>query len=223
MVDIADVTNIRPQVSEEPKPVEQPEELVPPAPEPEPQAEAAAAEEAPPPPPDEADDPKEAAPPPPPPKPTPPKPPKPTTAFDPDRILALLDRRAPKPSAPAPAPRAARTQRGIGDMSAATMDIQAAFLQQMRECWNFPAGAPNPEQLIVEMDIRLSPDGHLVGRPQLSSATQAAMSGNPFMKAAGEAALRAVGVCEPYQLPQDRYDRWRELTLIFDPTKMVGR
>jgi colicin import membrane protein len=219
MVDIAETTNIKPTVAEEPQPVEQPQEIVPPAPEPEPQQEAAAAEEAPPPPPEELERPEERAPPPPERK---PQPPKPTANFDPDRILALLDKRAPRAASPAPAPRAQRTQRGIGDMNAATMDIQAAFLQQMRDCWNFPAGAPDPEELIVEMDIRLTPDGHLAGQPELSSATRAAMNSDPFMRAAGEAALRAVSICEPYRLPQDRYSAWRELKLIFDPTKMVG-
>jgi outer membrane biosynthesis protein TonB len=220
MVDIADATNIRPQMREEPKPVEQPpEEVAPPTPEPQ-VAEAAPQEEEAPPPPEEQPKAPEVAPPPPQRKPPPPKP---TATFDPDRILALLDKRAPRAAAPAPAPRGERTQRGIGNMNAATMDIQAAFLQQMRECWNFPAGAPNPEELIVTMDIRLTPDGHLAGSPELSADTRAAMRGNAFMRAAGEAALRAVSICEPYRLPQDRYAQWRELTLVFDPTKMVGR
>ena len=108
-------------------------------------------------------------------------------------------------------------------MNAATMDIQAAFLTQMRECWNFPAGAPHPEELIVEVEIYLTRDGHLAGAPELSGATRAAMARNPYMRAAGEAALRAINICEPYRLPADRYDSWRDLNLVFDPSKMVGR
>jgi outer membrane biosynthesis protein TonB len=221
MVEISDTTNIKPTVAEEPKPVEQPEEAVPPAPEPEPQQTAeAAAEEAPPPPPEESEKPAEPTPKPPPQK---PQPPKPTANFDPDRILALLDKRAPRAAAPAAAPRAQRTQRGIGNMDAATQDIQAAFLQQMRECWNFPAGAPNPEELIVEMNIRLAPDGNLIGNPELVSPTDAEKASNGFRRAAADAALRAVHTCQPYQLPQDRYAKWRELNLVFDPSRMVGR
>jgi hypothetical protein len=220
-VDIADVTNIRPTAREEPKPAEQPpEEVVPPAPEPQPQAAAEAAEDTPPPPPEESPEPEERTPPPPPRKPTPPKP---QTAWNPDSIVALLDKRAPRTAPPQQAPRAARTQRGIGDMNAATMDIKAAFQKQMQQCWYLDAGVPNPERLIIKMEIRLTPDGHLAGSAQLSPETRAAMNSDPYMRAAGEAALRAVGQCEPYRLPQDRYAMWRELDLEFTPKEMVGQ
>lgn len=235
MVDISDLTNIRAESREPPKPPEElleavtptpaveipqpePEPTPPPPqdqPKPQPQPEPAPQETA------EAEEP--APPPPPAPKPRP-APPKPAVQqWDPSRIEALLDRSTPRTAPPPAAPRGTHNQRGIGEMNAATMDIQAAFLQQMRECWNFPAGAPHPEELVVEMNIRLSKDGHLVGTPELSAFTKAAMARNQYMQAAGDAALRAVHICEPYQLPPDRYNQWRELTLIFDPTKMVGR
>ena len=151
-----------------------------------------------------------------------PHPQKPDTAFDPDRILALLDKRAPRTGAPATAPRGATTgrHRRAGRL---TMDIQAALLEQMRECWNVPAGAPNPEQLIVQVEVYLTRDGHLAQAPQLSDDSRAAMAGNPYMRAAAEAALRAISVCEPYRLPADRYDVWRDIVMTFDPSKMVGR
>lgn len=234
MVDIADITNIRAESREPPpKPVEEPPAEVtpmpapavePPKPEPTPppQAEEQQQDEEPPPPDEVAAD--EPPPPAPKPRPTPPKPapPKPQQ-WDPSRIEALLDKTAPRAAPPPAAPRGTHNQRGIGQMNAATMDIQAAFLQQMRECWNFPAGAPHPEELVVEMNIRLSRDGHIVGSPELSAFTRAAMAHNTYMQAAGDAALRAIHICEPYQLPADRYAQWQELTLIFDPTKMVGR
>ena len=242
MVDIADVTNIRAESREPPpKPVEQPPEEVtptpapavePPKPEPTPppQAEEQQQEDEEPAPEEtaEADEPAPPPPPAPKPRPTPPKPtpqkpaPRPQQ-WDPSRIEALLDKTAPRAAPPPAAPRGQHNQRGIGQMNAATMDIQAAFLEQMRECWNFPAGAPHPEELVVEMNIRLSRDGHLVGQPELSAFTKAAMARNQYMQAAGDAAMRAVHICEPYQLPADRFAQWQELTLIFDPTKMVGR
>ena len=46
-----------------------------------------------------------------------------------------------------------------------------------------------------------------------------------FYRAAAESAMRAVqnDKCSPLKLPPDKYDRWKEITLTFDPSKMVGR
>jgi hypothetical protein len=147
--------------------------------------------------------------------------------FDVDSVLALLDKRTPKappqpksePAKPEETPRA-----GVGDRNAMTMDIKDALLAQMRECWNVPVGAPNPEQLIVQVHVFLAPDGGLQQPPQLESATRAAEAGNPYMRTAAEAALRAVSVCAPYKrLPRDRYEVWREIVMTFDPSKMIVR
>jgi hypothetical protein len=154
-----------------------------------------------------------------------PAPPKKMPKFDVDSVLALLDKSAPPPAAPpAYATLAQTTRRGIGDQNALTMDIKDALLTQMRQCWNVPVGAPHPEQLIVQVRVFLAPDGNLAQPPQLEPVTRSAMAGNPYMRTAAEAALRAVNVCVPYKhLPQDRYDTWREIVMTFDPSKMVGR
>ena len=105
-----------------------------------------------------------------------------------------------------------------------TLDLQDALLAQMRECWNVPVGAPNPEQLIVQVRVFLAQDGSLAQLPQLEPATRSAAASNQFMRTAAEAALRAVNVCEPYKrLPRERYETWREVVMTFDPSKMAGR
>jgi len=54
--------------------------------------------------------------------------------------------------------------------------------------------------------------------------TSAAAALNPYMRAASEAALRAVNICAPYSnLPADQYGQWNEVSIIFDPTRMAGR
>ena len=226
LITIADVTNIAPSAPETPKPPETPPEPVPPQPQ------AAA------PPPQQA----EVAPPQPD-KPTPPKeeqknasaPPNPVRPrrkpapdqqkFDVDTVLALLDKRAPKPVAPPPNAKPAETTvKGLGAQDAFTMDLNDALLAQMRECWNVPVGAPNPEQLIVQVRVFLAQDGSLAQPPLLESASRAAAAGNPYMRTAAEAALRAVNICAPYKrLPANKYDAWREIVMTFDPSKMIGR
>jgi hypothetical protein len=237
LVQLADQTNIAPTV-EKPQPAPLPEEKTPPEPQP---IQVASAE----PPPPEAE---ELAPPELEPSPEPPKPqkkaedqapapanpvvprrrpaPQKQQKFDVDSVLALLDKRAPKAPAPAPAnaPVAQETRKGIGAQNAFTMDLKDALLTQMRQCWNVPVGAPHPEKLIVQIRVFLAPDGSLAEPPQLEPATRSAVAADPYMRTAAEAALRAINVCEPYKhLPAERYDTWREIVMTFDPSKMVGR
>jgi outer membrane biosynthesis protein TonB len=233
LVTVADVTNIAPTVVETKKAETQPEQPAPPQPQaaapPPPEAEVAPPdpEKAPIPKPKEA--PKEAeqnAPPPP--KPALPrrKPqPESQSKFDVDSVLALLDKRAPKAAAPpANAKQAEQTVKGIGAQDALTMDIKDALLAQIRMCWNVPVGAPNPEQLIVQVRVFLTQDGHLAQLPQIEPASRAAAAANPYMRAAADAATRAVNSCAPYKyLPVEKYDSWREIVMTFDPSKMVGR
>jgi len=226
LVTIADVTNIAPSVQETPKP-ETPPEPTPPQPQaaapPPPQAEVA------PPEPDKPSPPKEeqknASAPPNPVRPRR-KPAPDQPKFDVDTVLALLDKRTPKPVAPPPpsAKPAETTVKGLGAQDAFTMDLKDALLAQMRECWNVPVGAPNPEQLIVQVRVFLAQDGSLAQPPLLEPASRAAAASNPYMRTAAEAALRAVNVCEPYKrLPPNKYDAWREIVMTFDPSKMIGR
>jgi len=229
LVEIADVTNITPTV-EDKKP-EPPEEQTPPpqAEPPPPPAEVAPPEldKTPKPKPDPPKEPDQAAAPPNPVMPRR-KPQPDTQKFDVDSVLALLDKRTPKAPPQPPKPEAAKPAEtpvtGIGAQNAMTVDIKDALLAQMRECWNVPVGAPNPEQLIVQVRVFLTPDGSLQQPPQLESATRAAEAGNPYMRTAAEAALRAVNVCAPYKrLPRDRYEVWHEIIMTFDPSKMIGR
>jgi len=226
VTNVADETNIAPTIEKPPEPETPPPPPVQAqAPEPPPPpAEVAPTEPEKKPPPPPKEETKVATAPPPPPMPRRKPKPEPQQQFSVDSVLALLDKRTP-PKPPAPkeqAPIAERTVQGIGDRNALTVDVKDALLAQMRECWNVPVGAPNPEQLIVQVRVFLAQDGSLAQPPQLEPQTRTAAAANPYMRTAAEAALRAVNVCEPYrQLPVAKYDAWREIVMTFDPSKMV--
>jgi hypothetical protein len=234
LVQVADVSNIAPAVVEEPPPEpEPPPEVVEPPPPPEPEAVpepepepapevVTAAEPEPEPEPEVA----QAAPPQRPLGPRRRPPPRPQQReFNLDNVLALLgEREASRPPPPPAAREAEQPVRGLGAQNAMTLDIRDALLNQMRECWNVPVGAPNPEQLIVQVRVFLARNGDLAQPPQLMPESRAAATRNSYMNAAAQAALRAVNICAPYRgLPVDRYDVWREIVMTFDPSKMVGR
>ena len=150
-------------------------------------------------------------------KPTPPKPEKPKTQkFDINNIEALLNKVAPKQEK-SNAKIADRTIKGIGAQTAMTMDLVDALRNQIAQCWSPPAGAPRPEDLVVDFFVRLNPDG------SVAQVTSASVPQNSYMRAAVEAARRAIMTCQPYKLPADRYNQWREIDpLHFDPRQMMG-
>jgi hypothetical protein len=34
--------------------------------------------------------------------------------------------------------------------------------------------------------------------------------------------MRAVMQCQPYRMPAEKYDQWRDMLLTFDPRQMYG-
>ena len=81
------------------------------------------------------------------------------------------------------------------------------------------SGASYAETLIVRIDIRLAPDGSLIGQPDIHDKNR--MKSDNFFRAAAEAARRAVQRCTPLELPEAYYDEWKDIRLNFDPSKML--
>lgn len=158
--------------------------------------------------------------------------------LDLDELQALLDK-APKDE---PKPRAQQSddaldslddflaedqadlpRRGIGEGTALTVSEIDALRQEMQKCWRPPTGAANPEELVVELRIWLNEDGSLLRAPRIERSGTSTFGKNSFTIAAEEAARRAVVMCAPYDfLPIDKYDRWKEVTITFDPASMIG-
>ena len=138
-----------------------------------------------------------------------------------DDFSALLNKLTSPAAAPRTARTADRTVRGVGAMNAMTMDLSDALKNMIAQCWSPPAGAPHPEQLVPVFRLFLNPDGSVAQPPQLAADSAAAAASNPFMRAAAEAARRAIYTCAPYRLPAEKYSVWRDITVDFDPRKMV--
>jgi hypothetical protein len=118
-----------------------------------------------------------------------------------------------------------RIIQGQGNQSLVTADLADALKSQIARCWNSTSfsGAPNANDLVVDFDLKLNPDGTVASQPQLSANTAAAM-GNPYTRAAAEAAIRAIYECAPYNLPAKRYSDWREINPFrFDPREMMNQ
>jgi outer membrane biosynthesis protein TonB len=137
--------------------------------------------------------------------------------FDIDNVLALLNHDTPQ-AARTNARVGNRNVRGLGEQNAMTADLVTLLNSQIKQCWSPPVGAPNAQDLVVDFDVTLNPDGSVQRVTQLSG-----QSSSPYFAAAVAAARRAILTCEPYKLPADRYSQWQEINpLHFDPRQMMG-
>ena len=93
--------------------------------------------------------------------------------------------------------------------------------QQIHRCWNLPAGAKDAHTMLISIRISMNPDGTVRTARILD---QSRMSSNPFYRAMAESALRAVSnpICQPFKLPPEKFDRWKNMKLNFDPKDMFG-
>jgi hypothetical protein len=136
---------------------------------------------------------------------------------------AVLNKILAQAKTPKNAKTSDRIVQGAGNQSLATADLVDALKSQIDRCWSPPVGAPNANDLVVDFDLQLNPDGTVMGRPQLSGSSASAM-GNPYTRAAAEAANRAIYQCAPYKLPAKRYSEWKEINPFrFDPRDMMGQ
>lgn len=92
---------------------------------------------------------------------------------------------------------------------------------QIQQCWNVPAGARNAQDLVVLVDVDITPDGRL----KFVGFNQAGNYSDGFYRVAADSARRAIldPRCNPLRKlpPANRYDFWKELTLGFDPKKQI--
>jgi outer membrane biosynthesis protein TonB len=92
--------------------------------------------------------------------------------------------------------------------------------QTIRKCWYFPAGLENAEDLVVDVEMELSKEGKVV---KAKVVDQGRMNHDSNFKIAAESALRAVmdPDCNHFQLPEDKYNEWKDITLSFNPKDML--
>lgn len=92
---------------------------------------------------------------------------------------------------------------------------------QISKCWVPPSGAKDAQDLDIYIDAEYNADGSNINA-QLSDKSRSRYNSDQFFRAAAEAALRAVRMCNQLKnLPQDKYDAWKEIELHFNPKDML--
>ena len=109
-------------------------------------------------------------------------------------------------------------RRAVGNGESNTATLQVILQNHLARCWRNSLDAPHPDELAVEVELSLDRNGELVGPPRLVDQGRILSSPNPYLRVAGERALRAASVCAPYPLPPEQYSEWRQITANFAPS-----
>jgi outer membrane biosynthesis protein TonB len=159
------------------------------------------------------------------PDPKPPTPPKKPAqldaapAFDPRNVRELLDKRTPERMAMAGGETGTNKLR-YGDSNSSATELSQSELGALRaklqDLWNLPAGAKDPRELTLEVEIQLKPDGTLLAPPIVLTA-----GSSPLFQVAKDNAVRAVLRGQPYtMLRPEHYELWKDVIVTFDPRFM---
>lgn len=100
-----------------------------------------------------------------------------------------------------------------------SMSEEDALRRQLEGCWSVPYGAKDAENLRVEIFMVINPDRTL---REARVVDKSRYSSDSFFRAAADSALRAVRnpLCSPFEVPPDKYDVWKTVTVTFDPSQM---
>jgi len=96
-----------------------------------------------------------------------------------------------------------------------------AIRRHFEKCWNIPSGAREAGNLATEIKVRFNKKGNVLDARIVNVSR---MKRDRYFRTAAESALRAVlnPRCKNAPLPENKFDKWKNLTLNFDPKSIIG-
>ena len=96
-----------------------------------------------------------------------------------------------------------------------------AIRRHFEKCWNIPSGAREAGNLATEIKVRFNKKGNVLDARIVNFSR---MKRDRYFRTAAESALRAVlnPRCQNAPLPENKFDKWKNLTLNFDPKSIIG-
>lgn len=118
---------------------------------------------------------------------------------------------SPKRGPAAGAPEGRDTQ-----LTASQRSMIAVLMKQaVTKCWNINSGLDGIDKMVVEVEVKLNPDGRLAQAPKVVNRMA-----SPLFADASNSALRAIEQCQPYELPAEFYETgWRHMIVDFSPPR----
>lgn len=147
------------------------------------------------------------------------KPAPPAPKFDPKQVSALLNKQDATRMAAAGATLNNSASLGVSSGQAAQISLSEldALRQRLAQLWSIPAGAKDPQELVVLVRVKLKPDGMLAAPPMVLTSGK-----TPLFVAARDSAIRALFRGQPFDmLKPEHYEQWKDIEITFDPRDMI--
>lgn len=96
-----------------------------------------------------------------------------------------------------------------GPLTAAS--LSSAISRQLRPHWTAPQGV-DAEKLVTVLSWRMDRGGNLIGRPEVVSQSGVTPANEAQKQRHAELAIRAVQLAAPFDLPDDYYDMWKNVS-----------
>lgn len=102
-------------------------------------------------------------------------------------------------------------------LSAREQDLLAGMIKSAIEPhWRLPGSGGGTEVPVVKLRWRLDRNGNLDGEPVVEAAPS-----DELGRLALETAVRAVKEAQPFALPPDKYEAWKDIIWTFDPRQLL--
>jgi hypothetical protein len=121
------------------------------------------------------------------------------------------------PSVPSKAKGAMAGALDAGDSQLILRSVAGVMMNRaVGRCWTANSGLEGANRTVVEVEVRLRPDGRLVEPPRVLNRRL-----GPILADAANRAVDAIVRCEPYDLPMGLYQGgWDHMVVTFDPQLM---
>ncbi len=111
---------------------------------------------------------------------------------------------------------------GIDGRAGASPGSSPESLQdQFTRCWSGEGIFAGAQIAAVSFQVFLNADGSVAHPPEMTAASVVASAGDPRVKAAADAAMRALYICAPYRLA-GAGKAGRSVTVTFDPKQVAS-
>jgi len=96
----------------------------------------------------------------------------------------------------------------------------SGLMRQLSECWSVMGGARDAQSLVVTIKVYMNPDRTVQSREIVDQFRYAS---DPVFRAAADSVIRAIDDphCNPLDLPAEKYELWKVMTIPFDPKEML--
>lgn len=105
--------------------------------------------------------------------------------------------------------------------SSLTLAEEEDIKSQIFGCWSIPMGLPYSEDLVVNIKVDFRLDGS-VEKTEILNKENINQENKAYFKVLADSALRAIKLCEPFRVPNNGYERWKEIVLNFDARALLG-